>query len=114
MNIDKTQVRCPDNITHITVHSCQVKCVSEYVYLGKNNNFKQGGTKKRSHTHPTREVAFKKGYTPLFLKRKVFDQCAPPTMTYGAKTWTLKKGGAPTQSCSANNGKSDVRIVSIR
>ena len=30
-----------------------------------------------------------KGKIPLCLKRKVFDQCILPVMTYGCKTWNL-------------------------
>ena len=30
-----------------------------------------------------------KGKMPLYLKRKVFDQCILPVMTYGCETWSL-------------------------
>ena len=27
---------------------------------------------------------------PLYLKKRTFDQCVLPVMTYGCETWTLK------------------------
>src|SRR5713101_8852999 len=32
-----------------------------------------------------------KGYLPLCLKIKVYDQYVPPALIYGSKTWTLTK-----------------------
>ena len=32
-----------------------------------------------------------KSNLPLCLKRKVFDQCILPVLTYGSETWTLTK-----------------------
>ncbi|CAH2267236.1 jg14707 [Pararge aegeria aegeria] len=98
MNINKTKVMCRDNIAHITVHGCQVKWVSEYVYLGQTITLsKEGQEKEISRRIQLGWVAFRKlsdvlkGDIPLCLKRKVFNQCVLPTMTYGAETWTLTK-----------------------
>ncbi|CAH2218517.1 jg21791 [Pararge aegeria aegeria] len=91
MNINKTKVMYRDNITHITVHGCQVKCVSEYVYLGQTITLsKEGQEKEISRRIQLGWVAFRKlsdvleEDIPSCLKRKVFDQCV--TRTYGTET----------------------------
>ena len=37
-----------------------------------------------------REISLDR-YLPMSLKRKVFNQCVLPAMTYGCQTWSLTK-----------------------
>ena len=38
-----------------------------------------------------REDNIMKSYLPLSLKRKVYNQCIPPILTYGSETWIVTK-----------------------
>ena len=98
MNMDKTQVRCHDNCKYITVHGSKIKRVTEYIYLGQVITLSKDGqdieTKRRIQYG---WAAFRKlsevfqGDFPICLKRKLFNQCVLPTMTYGSETWNLTK-----------------------
>ena len=51
-----------------------------------------------------------RGDIPICLKRKVFNQCIIPTITYGAETWTLTaKNGKEATSGTAQHGTKHVR-----
>ncbi len=42
---------------------------------------------------------------PLSLKRKVYNQCILPVLTYGSETWRLTKELEETEKCTKGNGE---------
>ena len=72
--------------------------VEEYKYLGKTINFNQGiETEVKSRIREAwqcfgkyREI-FLDDTLRIVLKRKTFNQCVLPTLTYGCETWALIK-----------------------
>ena len=68
----------------------------DYVYLGQRftlieknqDNEIRRRIKAGWQAYGTRSIIMK-GTLPTCLKRKVFNQCILPAMTYGAETWTL-------------------------
>ena len=72
--------------------------VEEYIYLGQRITLKKdydGEIKRRIKIGwktfgINRDVL--KSKMPMCLKRKVYNQCVIPAMTYGCETWKLTKG----------------------
>ena len=101
MNLSKTQVMFNELIDEedqtIQVDGETLKVVSSYTYLGQLVT-----------THPSKESEIKrrialgwqafgransvfKSKLPTCLKRRVYNQCIIPTISYGAETWNLTK-----------------------
>lgn len=99
MNLSKTKY-----MTNLVMSNCMmlndtpIEQVSSYQYLGHEI--------KVNRDNQTHELSRRSGLTwaaygrlkhvftsniPVCLKRKVFDQCVLPVLTYGAKTLTLTK-----------------------
>ena len=51
-----------------------------------------------------------KSYPPLSLKRKVYNQCILPVLTYGSET-DLLKPGTKASKCSKGNGDDNVWLT---
>ncbi|CAG4950935.1 unnamed protein product [Colias eurytheme] len=101
MNMLKTKFMSNSkNITPaITIYGQNIDRVEEYVYLGQMVTLDRNAQ--------TREVdrriqlgwaafgklsdVFKDKQIPTFLKRRTFEQCILPVMTYASETWTLTK-----------------------
>ena len=51
-----------------------------------------------------------KSNMPFCLKRKLFDQCVLPVLTYGCETWTLnsKSTVEPRYNAPRHNANSDI------
>lgn len=96
MNLSKTKVMTPDNL-QVHIGDQTVENVEEYVYLGhciklgKENQTAEikrrvrltwAAAGKLSHVLRNRTI-------PINLKRKVFNTCLLPVMTYGMETMTL-------------------------
>ena len=73
----------------------QANEVNNYLYLGQlvsateNQMCKINRRAKMGWSAFGRLSMVLKGKLPLRLKRKVFDQCVLPVLTYGCETWTL-------------------------
>ncbi|XP_047996401.1 uncharacterized protein LOC125234237 [Leguminivora glycinivorella] len=102
MNMSKTKVMTNisgESIPTIRVGSEPLEMVKQYVYLGHVISFdKTLQEKEISRRIQLGWAAFNKladilkpADIPQCLKTRLFNQCVPPSMTYGAETWTLSK-----------------------
>ena len=98
MNTNKTKVMFgPLTIPRpIRINNRDIEQVDEYVYLGQNFTLlHKSQDKEIQHRLKAGWSAFSKhkdiykGNLPMCLKRKVFNACVIPSITYGAETWTL-------------------------
>lgn len=96
MNTAKTKIMSNHEKTDIIVNNCKIEYVDEYSYLGQiispvdqmqkeienriNSGWKRFWSLKEVMKNP--EIGIKE-------KRKVFDSCILPCLTYGCQTWAL-------------------------
>ena len=86
-----------DTTDSIQIHGTEIE-VTNYKYLGqiiamKNSSKQEVSIRIKagwSVFGKYREI-FLDRHIPMSLKRKVFNQCVLPAMTYGCKTWPLTK-----------------------
>ena len=76
----------------------EIKIVESYIYLGQSINLQQPNQELEINRRVQLGWAaldklryIMKSNLPLCLKKKVFNQCILPIMTYGAEAWTLSK-----------------------
>ena len=86
-----------DNTT-IKIENEKLNKVDHYIYLGQQismNPSKEEEIKRRItlgwQAFGRASSTFKNKKIPLVLKRRVYNQCILPTVTYGAETWNLTK-----------------------
>ena len=82
----------------IEVEGIEIEKVDHYKYLGqtiamadRTANEAQERIRAGWAVFGKYKEIFRNEELPICLKRKVFDQCLIPTMTYGCQTWTLTK-----------------------
>ena len=98
MNLAKTKIMFNELVDDqdITMNNTTLEIVDEYVYLGQLIH-KSGSLlpeinrrmKLAWRAFGRNSIIFK-SRMPLHLKKRAFDQCILPVMTYGCETWTLK------------------------
>ena len=97
MNISKTKIMVEYN-TPIYVNNTQIENGESYVYLGQRFSLRDKSQDKDILRRITagwtayakhRDI-FKSNFA-ICLKRKVYNSCVLPAMTYGAETWSLTK-----------------------
>ena len=103
MNFCKTKIMSNKYIENadqsLEVENQQIEEVQHYIYLGQqislHDSSKENEIKRRItlgwQAFGRASSVFKNKKIPIILKRKVYDQCVLPTVTYGAETWNLKK-----------------------
>ena len=111
-----------DTNSTITVEGHSIEKVEEYKYLGQT-------LKMKDCTHEEVMKRIKSGWScfgrhkeilcdkkiPMTWRRKIFDQCVLPTMTYGAETWTTtKKTRKATTNNTEGNGKKNATFIHPR
>ena len=98
MNMKKTKVMAgPTTPTHtVTVNNITLEQVDEYIYLGQRVSLVDRNLDNEIRRRIKvgwqafgRHSTIMKGNLRICLKKKIFDQCILPTMTYAAETWTL-------------------------
>jgi len=97
MNLKKTQVMYNEhvNAVQITLNQVEIKNVTSYTYLGQLTSATSDKEKEIKRRIALGWQAFGrassifKSNMPIALKRRVYNQCIIPTMTYGAETWNL-------------------------
>jgi len=97
MNLSKTKVMFNQVVLpkEIIVSGKVIETLEEYIYLGQLQSLKENLTGEITRKVKMGWSAFGrlnyifKGIYPLCLKRKVYDQCVLPVLTYGCETWTL-------------------------
>ena len=103
MNLRKTKVMC-NKFTEqadksFEIENQRIEKVEHYIYLGQRislqDSSKENEIKRRItlgwQAFGRANLVFKNKKLPIILKRKVYDQCILPTVTYGAETWNLTK-----------------------
>ena len=103
MNFSKTKIMCNKYIEQedeiLEIENQQIEEVDHYIYLGQrislHDSSKENEIKRRItlgwQAFGRANSVFKNKKIPIILKRKVYDQCILPTVTYGAETWNLTK-----------------------
>jgi hypothetical protein len=99
INMKKTKAMFNNNANKEAIHLGleKIETVDEYIYLGQlitpaNDNIDE--VKRRTSAgwgafSQYRDIL--KSKMPMCLKRKLYNQCIQPAMTYGSQTWTLNK-----------------------
>ena len=98
INLSKTKCMSNSKVTpkNIKLHDTEIELVNDYIYLGQRFSLKEnnqmGEINRRiqlgwaafgKHTNILRSRL------PISMKRKLFNQCILPTMTYASETWSL-------------------------
>lgn len=101
MNLSKTQVMFNELVDGqdrvVVIDGTQLKVVNSYTYLGQLVTFDSSKEKEVKRRISFGWQAFGrassifKSKMPNSLKRRVYNQCIIPTITYGAETWNLTK-----------------------
>ncbi|KAI5737947.1 hypothetical protein M8J77_001036 [Diaphorina citri] len=99
MNLHKTKVMFNSFVKKqpIKINDNIIEEVKEYIYLGQEITMEGNIANEIARririgwaTFGKNNIIFK-SKMPLHLKRKVFDQCVLPAITYGCETWSLTK-----------------------
>ena len=100
INKNKTKTMGNNLITarNIKLEGEDIEYVENYIYLGQNVNLTDKDMSKEINRRiQLGWMAFGKlghilrSELPMCLKRKVFNQCIIPTMTYASETWTVTR-----------------------
>ena len=99
MNMKKTKVMFNNYIPNhvIKVDDVMIERVQEYIYLGQKisaNPNLENEIKRRigmGWSAFGKQSSVMKSNLPIALKRKVYNQCILPVITYGSETWSLTK-----------------------
>jgi len=103
INLKKTKIMKNKYVTDdnqaITINNIEIEKVDHYVYLGQLISMESASKEQEIKRRITMgwqafgraSEIFKNKNMPLILKRKAYDQCILPTVTYGAETWNLTK-----------------------
>lgn len=98
MNFNKTKMMTNSIYVDITVKGQKLEYVEEYVYLGQiispNDQMSKEIEKRIATGWKTfwalKEIT-KSKEIPIKIKKKTFDSCILPCITYGCETWALTK-----------------------
>ncbi len=96
----------------VKIENEEIEKVDQYKYLSQT-------VKLDEHTREEVNIRIKAGWScfgrykdilcdqklPMSLRRRMYDQCVLPTVSYGAETWTTKKQLEQKLNCSESNGK---------
>ena len=103
MNFRKTKIMRNEHTENadeiLEIENRQLEEVEYYIYLGqqisRRDSSKVNEIKRRItlgwQAFGKASQVFKNKKIPIILKRKVYNQCILPTVTYGAETWNLTK-----------------------
>ena len=100
INLSKTKIMCNTIITPTPVNLAgeTIEWVLDYIYLGQNISLQDTNQDSEINrrirlgwTAFGKQNNILRGNLPLCLKKKVFNQCVLPTMTYASETWTTNK-----------------------
>lgn len=98
MNKEKTKVLTNSNPIAITIENQALEYVDEYCYLGQIISHKDQSTKEINRRilngwkkYWSLKEVLKSKELSMSTKRKVFNTCVLPVITYGCETWSLTK-----------------------
>jgi hypothetical protein len=122
MNISKTKILSPSNSNNLTINNKAIETVDEYVYLGHKIKL---GKENQIAEIPRRiglgwaafgklDHILKNKNVPLNLKRKVFETCVLPVITYGLETMTLTANTIHKLKCTQRAMERQMLGISLR
>lgn len=98
MNKDKTKLLTNSEPVPISIDNQLIEYVSEYIYLGQIISHSDQSTKEINRRtangwkkYWSLKEVFKSNELSMQIKRKVFESCVLPVITYGCETWSLTK-----------------------
>ena len=100
INMDKTKILSNSHVAPgvVKIGDNEIEQVNSYVYLGQRISLidkdMQGEINRRIQAgwkSFNDNKALPKSNIPLSLKRKLYNQCILPAMTYASETWTMTK-----------------------
>ena len=99
INMKKTKVMFNTYAAKSRMHigPYEVESVDEYIYLGQRVSMENDKSEEIKRRITAGWIAFNnyrdilRSKIPMCLKRRVFNQCVLPAMTYGSQTWALTK-----------------------
>ena len=99
INFKKTKVMYNAHASKSKVYigNQEIEMVDEYIYLGQLVSMQTDKSNEVKRRIAAGWIAFNnhrdllKGKLPMCLKRKIYNQCVLPAMTYGCQTWALTK-----------------------
>lgn len=118
INFKKTKI-LSNSITkpHININGETIDYKEDHIYLGQLFSFKNRQEKELNRRI---NIAWKKywslkhifkGNFQIEIKRKIFDMCVSPTMTYGCQTWALTK--LQEQKIKSNQNRMERSMLKI-
>ena len=122
MNLNKTQVMFSDfSIPRpVKAEDQQLEQVNRYIYLGRMMTMNDdimaeilNRTKLSWKAFGKKSTIFKSNM-PICLKRKVFNQCVLPVLTYGCETWTLNTKAAQKLKVTQRSMERQMLNISLR
>ena len=120
MNMDKTKILSNAHATPgiVKVEEYEIEQVNSYIYLGQRESLREkdqeGEINRRIQAgwksfNDNKDIL--KSNIPLSLKRKLYNQCILPAMTYASETWTMTK--RMEQKLAASQRKMERSILGI-
>ena len=99
MNMNKMKVMFNKlaQISAVQINGIEMEKVNEYVYLGQLVTMKNDKSDEIKRRIIAGWVAFNKyrdimkSKIPIYLKRKIYNQCVLTAMTYGSQIWAITK-----------------------
>ena len=97
INVKKTKVMFNGNATRETIYLGleEIETVNEHAYLGQlitpTNDSMNEVKRRTSAGWGIFSQYILKSKMPMCLKRKLYNQCIQPAMTYDSQTWALNK-----------------------
>lgn len=121
MNTNKTKIMTNSEEKEIKVNETIIEYVNEYVYLGHLLATKDCMTREidRRVTNTWKKYwslseIMKNKHVPIKDKRKVFDTCILPCLTYASQTWALTGKNLATLRTCQNSMERSVVGVKLR
>jgi hypothetical protein len=99
-NVEKTQILSNIGVTDLIVDEEKFKAVDVYRYLGQPISFNDAESQQIDARVSSGWKAFWslkkhfKSFLPLHLKKRLYDACVLPVLTYGCQTWSLSEGNS--------------------
>ena len=97
MNMSKTKMMTNCNDVSFWIDNQEIEIVNEFKYLGQIESFEDSEMKeiniriKNSWKIFWSMKKFFKSDLPQFHKKRLFDSCVAPVLTYGSQCWTMSK-----------------------
>ncbi|XP_045491132.1 uncharacterized protein LOC123691006 [Colias croceus] len=118
MNITKTKIMTNATESPIILNSKPIEYVKEYTYLGQQISINNVMSKEIDtriglawKSHWRLKEIMKNEETNVYIKKKLFNTCVLPVLTYGCQTWSLTKAQtSKIRTCQTSMERSMLNI----